>query len=169
MTTEPDKLEPIEDHAEVSEESSVTPVEAPTDDEVESAEADTVEPPFEPVLNTDVLYTNALPVEEKKAPALTINIASWATPIVGLVMLLFGLTGGYFLRPMVTASPTETPAPTADTAAAPQQQQQQQPQQANQPTDAEREALMAALLPQVRHFKGDPNAPITLIEFSDFQ
>jgi hypothetical protein len=29
--------------------------------------------------------------------------------------------------------------------------------------------LMAYLLPQVRHFKGDPAAPVTIIEFSDFQ
>jgi protein-disulfide isomerase len=29
--------------------------------------------------------------------------------------------------------------------------------------------VMDAILPQVRHFEGDPNAPVTLIEFADFQ
>jgi hypothetical protein len=30
-------------------------------------------------------------------------------------------------------------------------------------------ALMDAVVTQTRHFKGDANAPITIIEFSDFQ
>jgi protein-disulfide isomerase len=34
---------------------------------------------------------------------------------------------------------------------------------------ATRQQLMDYLLPQVTHFKGDENAPITLLEFSDFQ
>jgi hypothetical protein len=34
---------------------------------------------------------------------------------------------------------------------------------------ARRTTLMNAVVAQARHFKGDPNAPVTLIEFSDFQ
>lgn len=92
-----------------------------------------------------------------KTPALVINIQSWATPIVGVVMLLVGLAGGFFLRPSapIAAVPTQTPAPA-------------EPPQ-SQASETDREALMAALLPQVRHFLGDPNAPVTIIEFSDFQ
>lgn len=92
-------------------------------------------------------------------PVVTINIQSWATPIVGLVMLVIGLLGGYFIRPLIlgqfsspTASIATSPAaiPTTDQTAAQQ-------------------SLMASLIPKVRHFKGDPNAPVTIIEFGDFQ
>ena len=34
-------------------------------------------------------------VEKPTSPALTINIEMWATPIVGLVMLVIGLLAGY--------------------------------------------------------------------------
>lgn len=114
--------------------------------------------------------------ETRESPVITIHIQSWATPIVGLLMLVFGLLGGFFVRPMLpdtlslNATPTETPAvsevepPTSDQASS-QAQGQQQPQS----SEADRQALMAALLPMVRHFKGNPDAPITLIEFSDFQ
>lgn len=96
-------------------------------------------------------------------PALTINVQSWATPIVGLVMLVLGLLVGFYLRPLTLAqassavtsssSAISTPAatlPTADQTAA-------------------RQALMASILPKVRHFQGDPKAPVTVIEFGDFQ
>ena len=35
-------------------------------------------------------------------------------------------------------------------------------------TSAQQEALMEAVIAVTRHFKGDPNAPVTVIEFSDF-
>jgi len=42
---------------------------------------------------------------------------------------------------------------------------------AGQPTiDAQtRKRIMDTLIPQVRHWKGDAGAPVTIIEFSDFQ
>jgi len=100
--------------------------------------------------------------ENKPSSALTINIQSWWTPIVGGVLLVVGLLAGYFIRPMITpdaitdaGGSSSIPAPTT----------------APQPTvDPEtRKQLMDFLLPQVKHFKGDSNAPVTLIEFSDFQ
>ncbi len=92
----------------------------------------------------------------KKQPALTIQIQSWATPLVGLVMLIVGLLAGYYGRPLLGGS--------AEGAAAPQTLGSAQTQ-----GNAGNEELMAYLVSQVRHFKGDTEAPVTLIEFGDFQ
>ncbi|MBI4787461.1 MAG: hypothetical protein HY782_10490 [Chloroflexi bacterium] len=71
------------------------------------------------------------------------SIAPW---IAGFVMLLVGVVIGFFGRPIVL------PAPVGGTVNA-----------GDQP------AIIQLLLSQTRHFKGNPNAPVTLIEFSDFQ
>ena len=99
------------------------------------------------------------PLEAQKPPVITIAIQSWATPIVGLLMLVLGLLVGYYVRPLIL-NQTQSDAsvnsalpvviPTADNSAAEQK-------------------LMETVLPKVRHFKGDPNAPVTIIEFADFQ
>jgi protein-disulfide isomerase len=101
-------------------------------------------------------------VNKPTPPVVTINIQTWATPIVGLVMLVIGILAGYYIRPfMLAQANTTTPnlpvvvtpqvvIPTADNSAAQQ-------------------SLMESLIPKVRHFKGDPNAPVTIIEFADFQ
>ena len=97
------------------------------------------------------------PLEAQKAPALTISIQSWATPIVGVVMLVLGLLVGFYGRPFILAG-TQSDAssappvviPTADNSAAQQE-------------------LMETVLAKTRHFKGDPDAPVTIIEFADFQ
>jgi protein-disulfide isomerase len=98
--------------------------------------------------------------DETQRAVLTITIQSWATPAVGLFMLVLGLLGGYFLRPLI--APEGVAASTAGTQTSSTNTQTQ-----SSPED--REALMAAILPAVRHFTGDPDALITVIEFSDFQ
>jgi len=99
------------------------------------------------------------PLEAQKTPAITISIQSWATPIVGILMLVLGLLVGYYGRPLILsqvqseASVNSSPPvgiPTADNSAAQQK-------------------LMETVLAKTRHFKGDPNAPVTIIEFADFQ
>jgi xanthosine utilization system XapX-like protein len=104
--------------------------------------------------------------ELENNPALVINVQSWATPIIGLVMLVVGLVGGYLLYPEISArimgntstavSPTAV-VPVADSAAGPE------------PSAASREELMAFLIDQTRHFQGNAEAAVTIIEFSDFQ
>jgi hypothetical protein len=100
----------------------------------------------------------------KGSPAFVLNFYSWWIPIVGVVMLLVGLVGGYFLRPLVpvaqTGSPTQNPGEVSSV-------QTQAPQPTMDPET--RKQLMDYLLPNVKHFQGDANAPVTLIEFSDFQ
>jgi protein-disulfide isomerase len=96
-------------------------------------------------------------------PALTINVQSWATPIVGLVMLVLGLLVGFYLRPLTLAQAPSSTTSSSSTDSAPA---------AIIPTadqTAARQALMASIIPKVRHFQGDPKAPVTVIEFGDFQ
>ncbi|HSF79818.1 MAG TPA: hypothetical protein VLA49_01210 [Anaerolineales bacterium] len=100
-------------------------------------------------------------------PALVINIHTWATPIIGLVMLLVGLAGGYFGRPFITrneqtttvvetASAQDTQGSVAATTASPEEQ-------------ASRQEMMDFIVSQTRHFQGNAEAAITIVEFSDFQ
>jgi protein-disulfide isomerase len=94
-------------------------------------------------------------------PALVINIHSWATPIIGILMLVIGLAGGYFGRPFITnVKPADASTNSQGQANGPASQEKSP---VSTPT------LMEYLAGQTRHFQGDPNAPITLIEFSDFQ
>ena len=65
------------------------------------------------------------------------------TWLVAVTMLFIGIAIGFFGRPFVVPAP----APTAGGAS----------------------GLAQSLVSQVRHFKGNANAPITIIEFSDFQ
>ena len=98
-------------------------------------------------------------IETQKQPAIVITIQSWATPIVGVVMLVLGLLVGYYVRPLILsqvqseASVNSSPPvgiPTADNSAAQQK-------------------LMETILAKTRHFRGDANAPVTIVEFADFQ
>ena len=93
-------------------------------------------------------------VQTKKQPAITISVQSWATPIVGVVMLIIGLFGGYYGRPLLgnNGEPVTVPATIASA-----------------PTGGGNEEMMTYLVSQIRHFTGDANAPVTLIEFGDFQ
>jgi hypothetical protein len=99
---------------------------------------------------------------KEKKPALTIVIQSWATPIAALVMLIAGLAGGFFLRPVVlperqlVTEVVNLSQPTSVPAAVPS---------AN-PDAAE---VMQVVSQQTRHFAGDEEALVTIIEFSDFQ
>ncbi len=64
--------------------------------------------------------------------------------IAGIVMLVIGIVIGYEVRPILTpAAAASSPGNTYP--------------------------IISLLLSQTRHFKGNANAPVTLIEFSDFQ
>jgi len=102
----------------------------------------------------------------RQGDPVVVNLNSWTTPIVGIFLLVIGLVGGYFAQPLLAdvAQPpssiesTDNSSPSGASASI---------SQAELPSS--REELMDFLLRETRHFKGDPNAQVTMIEFSDFQ
>ena len=103
-------------------------------------------------------------LEERNAkPAMVINIHSWATPIAGIVMLAVGLFAGYALRPWITS----LLQPEAEVEVAEGDNVLTEAAAAAAENNAEE--LMQFLIDETRHFKGDPDASITMIEFSDFK
>jgi len=84
----------------------------------------------------------------------------WALATLGFVVtLLAGLTIGLRLQPKATLSGAATPAQSViDTSPS-----------TDSPTPVANNDFMTFLLSDARHFQGDANAPVTLIEFSDFK
>ena len=98
-----------------------------------------------------------LPTEETESG----NRRAWMTPLLAVFMLAAGLFLGYFGRPYVQPmlEPTAEATPQAELPSA-------NPAPASgEPTPT----LMEFLISNTRHFKGDPDAPVTMIEFSDYQ
>ena len=113
MSNDPELLEPIDenlpptpsaDAAEDMEEIDLDPASQPV----------YYEKDIDPVLNPRAAF-HEHNIDAPKSPALTIHIASWATPIIGLLMLVVGLAGGFFLRPVLLPVQTAV-TPTARTA-----------------------------------------------------
>jgi hypothetical protein len=109
------------------------------------------------------------PHEEK--PALTVVIQSWWTPALAVVALVVGLLLGYFGRPLLNKS---TAGDGGVAAVATQDVAVPTVQSAGPTVDPTQQAIdiqqmMDTLISQTTQFKGDPNAAVTLIEFSDYQ
>ncbi len=111
-------------------------------------------------------------------PALTVIIQSWWTPALAVIMLVVGLLVGYLGRPLLNknAQPTGVAAavttPGATTAVTLPADVTSAPTTTVDPTMAaitSSEQLMAYLGSKTTHFKGDPNAEVMIIEFSDYQ
>ncbi len=110
-------------------------------------------------------------------PALTVVIQSWWTPAFSVIMLVIGLVAGYFCRPLLTGGASKTPvaavATTVPVANEPNAAGESLvPTAEVDPTLAainSQEQLMAYLISHTTHFQGDPNAKVTIIEFSDYQ
>ena len=118
--------------------------------------------------NTDQLRIDQEKGTDDTASATGSNTAQnslWVTLLVGVAMLLIGVLVGFFGRSLVTTLPeNETNVAVADAGNSSTASEASQP--ASTPSAA---ALMDAVVGQTRHFRGDPNAPITIIEFGDFK
>jgi hypothetical protein len=88
---------------------------------------------------------------EQPAQAPRVRVGPLATLIAGLAL---GLLIGYVGRPLVEPIPMVRPIALATGVAGPA---------TATPVD------MATVIAQTRHFTGDVNAPVTIIEFGDFQ
>jgi hypothetical protein len=81
-------------------------------------------------------------------------------------MLVAGLLSGYFALSLL-AGVTQVPSSTATMDEGPPSEAPASISRSELPSS--REELMGFLVNEARHFKGDPDAPVTMIEFSDFQ
>jgi uncharacterized protein HemX len=115
------------------------------------------EEPEEPVEAQESIEPEEVENEEEEETSKGGNRTWLVAGLVGLVMLLVGALLGYFGRGQF--------GPEAQAAKA-----TEQAQVALAATQAAANAdLMEYLVQNTRHFKGDPSAPVTIIEFSDFQ
>jgi hypothetical protein len=123
------------------------------------------ETPHEETPNEEKLH------EEK--PALTVVVQSWWTPALAVIMLVVGLLIGYLGRPLVNKG-TDT---SGDIAAVTTPVGTVSAEQVTLPTSTvdptavanSQKQLMDYLISNTTHFLGDPNAKVTIIEFSDYQ
>ena len=123
-----------------------------TDDEMKDQADEVVEVPEE--LKAEELPEEGLPEKEKTS---TPGASWWITAAVGAAMLVIGLFLGYVGRG--SFGPEAVAAKATQSAQASMLQTQQ----------ATNQEIMNMLVQQTRHFKGDEAAPVTIIEFSDFQ
>jgi hypothetical protein len=115
-----------------------------------------------------------LTLAEEKKPALTVVIQSWWTPALVVLALVVGLLLGYFGRPLLNKSVDNSGEVAAVTPPIGTESANQPvlPTAEVDPTIAainSQEQLMAYLVSNTTHFKGDPDAAVTIIEFSDYQ
>jgi hypothetical protein len=82
---------------------------------------------------------------------------NWPIIVVGVAMLVVGVVLGYFGRGAYGPEAMAAKATSSAVAVAIQTR-----------ASANKE-VMTMLIGATRHFKGDANAPVTIIEFSDFQ
>jgi len=117
-----------------------------------------VEPPAEPP---------EPPEEAAREPVFVLKLYSWTLPVVALIALVVGLLGGYFGRPWLESRLGATTLAKGNSQA---EVASEGPTATPDPqVAAQRQALMDALIAQTKHFRGVSDAPITMIEFSDFQ
>jgi protein-disulfide isomerase len=100
----------------------------------------------------DTLKTDEVPGKKRLRP----RPSPWLLLIVGLCV---GILGGFYLRPLVMPEDAEARAAPVVEAKGMDEVDRAATQQ----------VVMDTVLDTARHFEGDPNAPVTLVEFGDFK
>ncbi|MBE7551928.1 MAG: DsbA family protein [Anaerolineales bacterium] len=99
-------------------------------------------------------------VSAASVSAASVPVKSNAAPnpwLLLLIGLLVGGLGGFYLYPLVIPEPETNVAPLAAV---------EDSGEINKPDP--HQAVMLAVIAGARHFQGDANAPVTLVEFGDF-
>lgn len=81
------------------------------------------------------------------------KVNRWMIPALALLIVSAGIFIGFSKRPQLATKGVE-PSLAHEAVKTPANEQ---------------EALAQVATAQTRHFKGDPDAPVTILEFSDFQ
>ncbi len=114
-----------------------------------------------------VMSTGSSPAAK---PALTVVIQSWWTPALAVIMLVVGLLAGYFGGQLLHRNSPANPVAAVVTQSSSTPQVTAGPTATMNPTQAAQvDQMMKDLISQTTNFMGDPNAKVTLIEFSDYQ
>jgi len=102
-------------------------------------------------------------------PALVINVHSWWTPIAAIVALVVGLLAGYYVHPLIVANQTSQPTVVASSSPVAEAELTIEPTIDPTESAARKQQIMSFLVENTKHFKGEANSPVTMIEFSDYQ
>jgi len=90
-----------------------------------------------------------------------------------LVMLiagvLIGVVIGYLGRPLLASEPQRAAQPQVESVADASAPTSPTAAPASSADNSSAQTLMASMVAKTRHFRGNPDAPVTIIEFSDFQ
>ncbi|MFQ5855131.1 MAG: hypothetical protein ACE5LU_05760 [Anaerolineae bacterium] len=107
--------------------------------------------------------------EERPSPAINTVTPRTNSLMMLIVGLLAGALLGYMGRPLISSQPRTSAPATPEGVAGPSASVTTE--KAGNPStgNAASQTLMDTMIAQTRHFKGDPHAPVTIIEFSDFQ
>lgn len=83
--------------------------------------------------------------------------------------VLIGMVIGYLGRPLLASEPPRAAQPQVESVADASAPTSPTAAPASSADTSSAQTLMDSLIAQTRHFRGNPDAPVTIIEFSDFQ
>jgi protein-disulfide isomerase len=111
----------------------------------------------------------ARPLVAEQPPAATEELAAADTPTPAATEELADADTPTPASADSADTPTPASADSTEDAPPPPANSEAADQAVPTPSDAQRAELMDFLVADTRHFKGDPDAPVTILEFSDFR